>query len=740
MKKLLISMYFLLICGLLCTHTMNDNTSTTLSTPSVHVIPQPVNVEIHEGIYTVTPETVISVMSAREQEIANYLSRSVKEAMEVHLEVSNQDGSGNNQGIVLAIDETENIPHEEGYKLEIGENGTKITALSEPGLFYGVQTFLQILSPWYKGENELTLPHVTILDYPRFDWRGMHLDVCRHFYPPDFIKKMLDVMAMHKLNVFHWHLTEDQAWRIEIKQYPKLTEIGAWRDGIGFELDPADSIYYNEKGQYGGYFTQDEIRDIIEYAKARHITIVPEIEMPGHAMAALTAYPELSCTGGPFEIPLHAGIFEDVFCAGKDETFEFLKNVLTEVIDLFPGEYVHIGGDECPKTRWEECPDCQKRMVENDLECEYELQSYFIRRMEKFLENKGKRLIGWDEILEGGLDPSATVMSWRRHTPGIKAAKAGHDVVMSPFTHCYFDYYQWHDVEPRAIGGLITLERAYEFEPVPDEIPEEKRHHVLGGQCNIWTEYMPNEDSVMYMALPRLCALAETVWSPAEERDWLSFSQRIITHLPGLTQKGLHYRIPGGITIEEEEPGMIIMTPELPETAIYYTTDGSEPGKHSHLYTEPLSLKESTLIRSRVILPDGTRGNVFDYMTNRPAFTMETNMHHFAHDVPRKIFDGFKDTYFQSRWAAGDDSYLTLFFDEPYRCRKIIVFSGDARGFGSLKNAVLEVSGDGESFEVLTPFKNGIALAEVKNTVKAIRISVTESQSERMIIRELVLK
>ena len=419
---------------------------------------------------------------------------------------------------------------EEGYALTIDAGGIVLVAPTTPGLFHGAQTLLQ-LAPL---DGPLAFPCLEIRDRPRFAYRGMHLDVCRHFFPVEFLKRYLDLMAMHRFNRFHWHLTEDQGWRIEIERYPELTRVGSVRAETlrGHYHDPPHEF---DGKPHGGFYTKGQVREVVAYAAARGITVVPEIEMPGHSLAALAAYPELSCTGGPFAPATKWGVFDDVYCAGNDAVFEFLADVLDEVMELFPGEYIHIGGDECPKTRWEQCEKCQARMVSEGLVDEHELQSWFIRRIERFLTSRGRRLIGWDEILEGGLAPGATVMSWRGTAGGIEAARQGHDVVMTPGTHCYFDHYQADpSTQPLAIGGLTTLKQVYGFEPVPAELTAEEARHVLGGQGNVWTEYMPTPEHVEFMILPRMCALAEVLWSPAQARDWPDFRRRLDGHLPRL--------------------------------------------------------------------------------------------------------------------------------------------------------------------------------------------------------------
>ena len=411
--------------------------------------------------------------------------------------------------LLLRVDNrSDKVGHEEGYFLAVDPGQITVEACAAGGLFYGIQSLLQLLAAHERG-----IPCQVIEDEPRFRWRGMHLDVCRHFFSSRDVKQFIDLLALHKLNTFHWHLTEDQGWRLPVPQYPRLAEISAWRDEGG--------------ERYGGCYTEDEIVDVVEYAAARRIRILPEVEMPGHAVAAIAAYPEFSCRGKPLKVETTWGIFDDVFCAGNDQVFEFLTTVLDQVRRLFPCEYIHIGGDECPKTRWQACPRCQQRIRDESLGNEDELQSWFIRAIARYLEEHGRILIGWDEIMEGGLASGATVMSWRGTEGGIRAAQQGHDVIMSPTSHCYFDYKQADSEDEPGAHGVIPLETVYAFEPVPESLTAEQRLHILGGQGNVWTERMAGLSDVQYMVLPRMSALAETLWSPAGSRDFARFHDRL---------------------------------------------------------------------------------------------------------------------------------------------------------------------------------------------------------------------
>ncbi|MHC4916685.1 MAG: beta-N-acetylhexosaminidase, partial [Planctomycetota bacterium] len=449
-----------------------------------------------------------------------------------------EEGGAGESGLLITRDGASESMPEEGYRLSVTPRGVVLRARTAAGAFRGTRTLLQLL-PAEGPVGEM--PCLEIEDAPRFGWRGLMLDVGRYFYPKECVLRFVDVLAMHKFNVFHWHLNEDQGWRLEIKAFPKLTEVGAWRRetvyGHGRLGNPGNGVFH------GGFYSQEDVREIVAYAAERHITVVPEIEMPGHCQAVLASYPELGCATRPLEVSTHWGIHRDVYNAGKDEVFDFLFKVLEEVLDLFPSRYIHIGGDECPKDQWKVDELCRKRIREEGLKDEDELQSWFIRRVEEFLNERGRSLVGWDEILEGGLAPNATVMSWRGIEGGVAAARAGHDVVMTPNEWCYLDYYQGDPArEPLAIGGMLPLEKVYGFEPIPAELSDEEGAHVLGGQGNVWTEYMPDYRQVEYMTLPRAAALAEVFWSTKESRDLESFTSRVGQLCARYAAKGWLYR------------------------------------------------------------------------------------------------------------------------------------------------------------------------------------------------------
>ena len=494
--------------------------------PDVQIIPQPSSLVNMEGTFSFSSHTRILINSESPDmhKVTTYLNSRL-ESLYGMTNVISFSGSAEKKTIFLKINTGLSIP-KEAYNLTVSPKGVLLEASSPSGLFYGVQTLLQLMPPIKQKLSEVVIPDVVIKDAPRFAWRGLHLDVGRHFMPKEFILKYIDYMAIHKFNTFHWHLTEDQGWRIEIKNYPRLTEIGSVRKEtlVGHY---GSKVYDGTSA--GGFYTQEEVKEIVAYAADRFITVVPEIEMPGHALAALAAYPELGCTGGPYEVGTTWGVFEDVYCAGNAKTDTFLMNVLKEVIPLFPGEYFHIGGDECPKARWQKCPLCKERMKTEGLRSENELQSVFVQRIEKFLNENGKKLIGWDEILEGGLAPNAAVMSWRGEQGGIAAAKERHFVVMTPGEYCYLDHYQADPRnEPLAIGGFLPLRKIYSYEPVPAALSEADAKYVLGAQGNVWTEYMKTPEQVEYMVYPRAAALAEVVWSPKGPKDFDNFKTRLI--------------------------------------------------------------------------------------------------------------------------------------------------------------------------------------------------------------------
>lgn len=511
---------------------------------TINVIPQPVSVQSNIGIFIVNKNTVfVAPVGADEVNVAlKYLNDKLTSAAGFTLVTTSIITQKN----AISVELTPDIANSEGYELSVTPQGINIKARDAAGVFYAIQTIRQLLPVAIENQQVTSnivwkIPCCEIKDEPRYAYRGLHLDVCRHFFDVTFVKKYIDLMALHKFNRFHWHLTDDQGWRIEIKKYPKLTEIAAFRKEtlIGSYMDKPERY---DGTRYGGFYTQEQIKEVVQYAKERFVTVVPEIEMPGHALAALSAYPELASTKGPFEVGTRWGVYDDVFCP-KEETFAFLEGVLDETMALFPGEYIHIGGDECPKTRWKESEFCQNLMKKEGLKNEMELQSYIIRRIEKFVNSKGKKIIGWDEILEGGLSENATVMSWRGIEGGIAAAKQHHDAIMTPSPYCYFDHYQSKNkkVEPLAIGGFTDLEKVYSFDPTPKELSADEAKYILGAQANLWAEYITNTQHLEYMAYPRAIALSEVVWSPLKQKNWIDFKSRLSNETARLKALNVNY-------------------------------------------------------------------------------------------------------------------------------------------------------------------------------------------------------
>jgi hexosaminidase len=513
------------------------------------VIPRPRRLEARPGSFTVGPRTVIwadAASVATGRQLARYLERGAGLALEV------RSGGTAPGGDVIELRRDRALAGalgSEGYRLSVRPGRVVASAADEAGLFYAVQTIRQLLPAAVLRDAPLpgvrwTMPAVEIEDAPRFTWRGAHLDVARHFMPKEFVKKYIDLLALHKMNTFHWHLTEDQGWRLEIKKYPRLTQVGGWRAATVVGRPDRDTTRNSYDGRpHGGFYTQDDAREIVAYAAARHVTVVPEIEMPGHARAAIAAYPELGVTGDPITVWTNWGVTPYILNA-EESTIAFMQDVLTEVLAIFPSRYIHIGGDEAAKDLWKVNPRIQARIKQLGLKDEHELQSWFIRRMDTFLTQRGRRLLGWDEILEGGLAPGATVMSWRGIQGGIDAARAGHDVVMAPNEWTYFDKYQSpsRDGEPLAIGGFLPVDTVYSFEPVPRELDASRARHVLGAQAQLWTEYIPTPKQAEYMAFPRMAALAEVLWTPRERKDLPGFRARLARHLPRLEALDVNYR------------------------------------------------------------------------------------------------------------------------------------------------------------------------------------------------------
>ena len=585
------------------------------TTANYQVIPLPQEVALsQESPFNLNDGTIIAypehneLLKRNAEFLAEYISQSTGHTLQTE---ALAPGSEAPKGaITLGLDPA--IGNREGYVLTVKADRVTLNGQTENGVFYGIQTLRKSIPAETKATSIL-LPAGSIQDEPRFSYRGMHLDVGRHFFPIEFVKKYIDLLALHNMNTFHWHLTEDQGWRIEIKKYPKLTEIGAWRDRtvIGRNTEEYDNT------RYGGFYTQEQAKEIVKYAGERYITVIPEVDLPGHMLAALAAYPEMGCTGGPYEVCPRWGVFEDVLCIGNEKSMQFLEDVMAEIIDIFPSKYIHIGGDEAPRTRWEKCPKCQARIRTEKLKAdknhtaEDRLQSYCMTRIEKLLNSKGRQIIGWDEILEGDVAPNATVMSWRGSAGGIKAAQLGHDVIMTPNDYCYFDYYQSEDTrhEPFAIGGFVPLEKVYSLNPTAS-LTEEQAKHILGTQANLWTEYIPTSEQVEYMVLPRMAALAEVQWTQPEKKDFKDFTKRLARLMKFYQRDGFNYAkhvfdLKVDFTPDVAKKAVVVTLSTIDNAPIYYTLDGTEPTTASLKYTEPVAITETADFQAVVIRPEG---------------------------------------------------------------------------------------------------------------------------------------
>lgn len=581
----------------------------------INIIPKPSKVEQKSGFFSIDRKTIIVVTDETERKMAAHLNQALKSLYGYELTVTGNT-RGKNEIIFYRGTFGERLTADK-YMLLVDPKVISISG-TEVGLFYGVQSLLQLIPT--SANVPVKIRAVQIEDGPRFKYRGMHLDVARHFMPIDFVKKYIDLMSQYKFNTFHWHLTDDQGWRIEIKKYPRLTEVGSKRPETvsGRILQP----FVGDGVPVEGFYTQEQIRDVVAYAKARYITVIPEIELPGHASAALEAYPQLGCkTDYTYKVQKTWGIFKEVFCP-TDETFKFLEDVIDETISLFPDSpYVHIGGDEVLKDHWKESPFVQDLMKRENLKDEHEVQSYFVRRIEKHVNLRGKKIIGWDEILEGGLAPNATVMSWRGIKGGIEAAKAKHDVIMTPTDYAYLDYGQGDtNTEPINIGGYLPLEKVYSFDPIPKELTSDEAKYILGAQGNIWTEYIKTPDKVEYMAFPRILAMAEVGWSSLENKNFADFTRRLNANFARLDEQGVDYRIPepAGLknqVLGESELALVDLTSAIPGAKVYYTSDGSTPDEKSTLYSLPLQLSvpigDRVDVKVIVVIATGRKSSVY---------------------------------------------------------------------------------------------------------------------------------
>lgn len=652
-----------------------------------HIIPRPVTLSHSPGHFHIDSNTLIYAPGNMLKSDAGAFNDLFERAYHFRMKIVDSEPMAGQHFITLSskLDES---PGKDANRIMVSPEHVSVSG-QDAGVFYGLVSLLQMVEK--EKDGKLKIPAANVSDYPQLSWRGMHLDVCRHFFPVEFVKKYIDLIALYKMNTFHWHLTDDQGWRIEIKKYPLLTSKGSMRKEtmIAKNFDP----YKGDGIPYGGYYTQEQIKEVVAYAAARHITVVPEIEMPGHSMAAIAAYPQFSCKGGPFEVLTKWGVSEDVFCT-KDSTFYFLQDVLDEVMALFPSKYIHIGGDECPKDTWHHCPNCQSVMSKNSLKTEEQLQSYFIQRIEIYLNSKGRQVIGWDEILEGGLAPNAAVMSWRGVDGGIAAARQGHNVVMTPGAYCYFDHYQGNkNTEPLAIGGYTPISKVYSYNPVPeDSLRPELRHYVLGAQGNVWTEYIITPQQVEYMACPRMAALAEVLWTRKSLRNYEDFKHRLTDHFKLLDRWNVNYSkaiYDVSAEVHPAEKGVTVaLRKEQDAGEIRYTIDGSDPNINSPLYTGEVLLDSDAVIHAAYFCDSVCQGKVFSQVfqihkaTGKGVTLLEQPHPNYSMGGAQKLTDGVlgsRPAWSGAEWLGWRGTDMTATID-----------MGDNLSFGDIMIDVLQ--------------------------------------------------
>lgn len=613
------------------------------------------------------------------ERVAGFLAEYINEA--TNIKIIPAVGNSGDNAIILKSDL--NSDNSESYVLSVNSNNIVVNGTTPAGTFYGIQTLRKAMPALAKG-SDITFPQVEIKDQPRFGYRGMHLDVGRHFFTVDSIKQFIDLLAFHNMNRMHWHLTEDQGWRLEIAKYPKLTDIGAYRDET--IVGGNESGIYDGK-RYGGFYTKEEAKEIVKYAQDRFITVIPEIDLPGHMLAVLASYPELGCRGEGYKVATKWGVFEDVLCVGNDSAMVFLKDVFDEVVEIFPSEYIHIGGDECPKTEWEKCPKCQARIkalkLKDDKEhtAEQKLQSWCMQEIEAYLGSKGRKIIGWDEILEGGVGPNATVMSWRGMDGGFAAVKQKRDAIMTPNSHVYFDYYQSQDIknEPFGIGGYIPVERVYSLEPVPEGLTETERKHIIGVQANIWTEYIHSFSHVEYMILPRMTALSEVQWTQPNKKDYYSFLKRLPRIIDFLDRDSFNYAKHLFEAKSEIKPNFNDRTSDVilstcGDAEIHYTLDGTEPTAESPLYSQPLKIKETVTLKACAIRNNEASKVLKQEIKFNKATIKKIQLKHqpslqYTFDGAQMLVDGLyaSEVYSDGRWLGfkGTDIDAIIDMGEP---------------------------------------------------------------------------
>ncbi|QCR21337.1 family 20 glycosylhydrolase [Pontibacter sp. SGAir0037] len=673
----------------------------------ISIIPKPASIQAGSGHFTVTNKTAIALQNEADRKAAEFLNDYLQEIYGFKLNVTSKKVKNS---ITLSTSKTAKENGQDAYTLQATPQGITIAGTTPAGTFYGVQSLIQMLPT--ERSTSLDIPAVSIQDAPRFAYRGMHLDVGRHMFPVAFVKKYIDYIALHKMNYFHWHLTEDQGWRIEIKKYPQLTQVGAFRNGTIIGRYPGSG---NDNKRYGGFYTQEEVKEVVKYAADRHITVIPEIEMPGHSEAALTSYPWLGCEGtGPYQVQQTWGIFDNVYCAGKETTFTFLQDVLDEVIALFPSKYIHVGGDESPKGNWKKCPLCQKRIQDEKLADEHELQSYFIQRMEKYINSKGRTIIGWDEILEGGLAPNAIVMSWRGEAGGIEAAKQNHYVIMTPGSHVYLDHSQSQREDSVTIGGFTTVEKTYSYNPVPKELNADQAKYILGAQANVWTEYMKNSDKVEYMLFPRMSALSEVLWTAPEKKDWNDFENRLQTQfkrydLWGTKYSKAYYDIDASVLPTADHNGVTLkMNAKQNLGKLMYSLQ-SQPAKE---YTEPIKLNQSAKVtglyyKDNQLIDSLTLSLKVNKATGKKVTLSEQPSDYFPGNGAFTLVDGLLNEKGgrtqESIGHHGMDVDATIDLGNPQQINQVVVHALNAGGTYVYPPKAIEVYGssDGKSYSLL---------------------------------------
>lgn len=682
----------------------------------IQIIPKPNQLLIQPGSFEFSKNTVFVANTDFQKEISNALISKFEVAAGWRPVL----GAKAPQNNFVQFKTDPNL-HKEAYKVEVINNSITITAKGNAGFIYGLETIRQLLPVAIESKYAITsakwqIPNVSITDEPRFQWRGLMLDLSRHFFDKNYILATIDRLAMHKMNVLHLHLVDDQGWRIEIKKYPKLTEVGAWRvDQENIAWNGRLTTNPDEKGTYGGFFTQEELKEIVKYAATKNIEVIPEIEMPAHVSSAIAAYPELSCFEQRIGVP-SGGVWPitDIYCAGKESTFEFLENVLDEVMTIFPSKYIHIGGDEATKTNWLKCPHCQKRMKDQGLKNVDELQSYFVKRIEKYINSKGKKVIGWDEIVEGGLAPEATVMSWRGTKGGIEAADQGHDVIMTPESHCYFNFYQGpQNEEPLAFDGYTPLSKVYEFDPVVPTMSLIEANHVLGGQANLWAEYLSAPKDSEYMIFPRLAAMAEVLWSSKESRNWNDFTTRLAPLLKRYDYMGINYAksaylVTASATADLAKKEVnVTLKNEFPNPDIRYVIGDKSIDHHAVKYVSPIEFKETTLLKASLFQDDKPVGKtftdtiVFHKVVAQKVKYLTPYNENYKGNGPYTLTNTVRGSknFHDGEWQAWlvNDMELVIDFEKQESVEQVIVGTLESQGSGvnfPVKVKVL-VSNDG---------------------------------------------